>query len=106
MAKIIGLASDDRWDRRFLVEMTKTEIAHLLGEQYNPPKEMSGDLTIGTEIPISQMWNRVYDLGRIQPTLDGVAQKMRQVADWLDTVPALAEPPAEKGKTKEKSTNA
>lgn len=99
MAKIIAKAERSN----YLVEMTGTEIAQILGPGYI---HQVGDaaLKTGAEIPVGEIWSRYNHLGRIQRTLSGAAGELRQVADWLDTVPPLVEPPEEKKPAKKEAT--
>lgn len=102
MAKIVAQTNTDRWHTKYLVEMTKDEIAHLMGERYASSIKNGDDVfKIGAEIPIYQAWDRLDHLATIQRTLDGTAGELRKVADWLDTVPSVMEPPAKKSSKKE-----
>ncbi len=93
MAKIIGTT-----ETSLLVEMTVGEISQIMGPGY--AHLVRGDnrkaFDVGVEIPISKMWQRLDRLSVLQQTLDGVAQKMRESADWLVTIPAILEPPQKK----------
>ena len=104
MAKIVA-----KTEKGLLVEMREEEIAMVLGPGYtnlfygntsNRPKS-SEVFKVGVEVPIGDIWNRLDRLSQIQRTLDGVAAEMRKAADWLDTVPAILEPPSKKSAKKD-----
>jgi hypothetical protein len=109
MAKII--ANTDL--RHVLVEMTKNEIAQLMGhsslwnlnydaEKAGRPRPTDDDLFgIGTEIPIDPMWQLIDKLTAADRTFNGVAGELRKAAEWLDTIPSILEPATPKRKTKE-----
>jgi len=103
MAKIIAVTNTDKYSPDYLVEMSKSEITHLMGENYASSIQNENAFRIGAVIPIVEAWGRLDNLAKIQPTLDGVALKMRSVADWLDTVPAVLAPPSPKKSAKEKT---
>ncbi len=103
MAKIIG-----KGERGLLVEMSENEIAMVLGPGYanwcfgqNKAPDPHAAFKVGAEIPIGDIWNRLDGISKIQPTLDGVAEQMRKAADWLDTVPAILDPPQKKSAKKD-----
>lgn len=98
MAKIIGTT-----ETRLLVEMTKGEISQMMGPGYEHivREDNRRAFDVGIEIPISKMWQRLDHLLVLQRTLDGVAEKMRESADWLVTIPAILEPPPKKSAKKD-----
>lgn len=95
MAKIIAETGGG-----LLVEMTKDEVANIMGHQsrwsveYEAEKvgkkgEAMALFKPGAEIPVGEVWSRLNNICTSERTFLGIASEMRKCADWMETVPKI-----------------
>lgn len=88
--KIIAKVSDGR----FLVEATSTELAQVMG--FNSTyelKERDNTFHVGRDVQVSQLWSALAVTRGRQKEVAELAERMRKLADRVDSVnKALAAP--------------
>jgi hypothetical protein len=96
MAKIIGKTADG-----LLVSMTENEVAHFGGFYWGGAKDCPKPIP-GTEIKISEMYKRLYDLEKNAAKLRALAGEFRTMADCFeDRAAPLIFPDPKKSSKKE-----
>lgn len=82
--KIIGTA-----DTNFIVEISRSEIANLLGETYLN-NDLSAKLKTGTTINVHTIFSRLQELHRIPMNIQSVVATLKAASSWLSGLDQLA----------------
>jgi hypothetical protein len=82
--KVIGLIPEKYNDGKFIIEVAKTELRNLMGYRYSD-RSLDEKLVIGAELPISEMYNRLFDMANQEKELMEISAKLKAAADFCDT---------------------
>lgn len=82
--KIIGIIPVQYPDSKYIIEVDKQEVRNLMGYKY-PEKELDGKMIVGNVIPISAMYDRLYDMANKERELMEISAKLKAAADFCDT---------------------
>lgn len=58
--KVIGITGKDHWSKGFIVEVSKGEMAHLIGEQYSGASTEA--LKPGDEVNVAEIFDKAHSL--------------------------------------------
>jgi hypothetical protein len=82
--KVIGIIPEKYHDNKFIFEATMTEMRNLMGYRYSQ-RELDERLSVGAEIPISEMYNKLFDMANQEKELMQISAKLKAAADFCDT---------------------
>jgi len=82
--KIIGVIPIHFADDKFIMEVERREIQNLMGYKYSD-KQLDEKIAVGNVIPISAMYDRLYDMANKEKELMEISAKLKAAADFCDT---------------------
>jgi hypothetical protein len=82
--KILGVIPVRYSDNKYIIEIEHQEIQNLMGYKYSN-KELDAKIIVGNEIPISAMYERLYNMANKEKELMEISAKLKAAADFCDT---------------------
>ncbi len=78
--KIVALLTQRSYSKSFLVEVSESELNHLVGEIYG-----NTEFSIGDEIKASELFKRLDSMNRNRGAVTSCTKQLRALADMMES---------------------
>lgn len=87
--KIIGIANEDSYNGRYIVEVSRDEMNKLSGETWN--EQIKGrSYNVGDEIPVSSWWNFITEILDKEAKVRDLGKQLKAIGELVtDAWPSI-----------------